>query len=159
MFILGQTQRKQNWLCLSSESLFNMVISTFVRNFLQKTFKSKYNRKRLSLIQHDIIIYNVEATEYYIIFADKYRLENICHFWAHIQTNSFQKEESRGTSLVVQWLRLHVHSQCRWPGSASWSENQISHVAAKSLHATTKDPTCCVEDPECCNQGPAQPNK
>ena len=31
-----------------------------------------------------------------------------------------------------------LHSQCRWLGTDPWSENQISHVTAKSLNAKVK---------------------
>ena len=33
--------------------------------------------------------------------------------------------------------------QCRGPWFNSWSGTWISHVTAKKLHATTKDPVCC----------------
>ena len=38
------------------------------------------------------------------------------------------------------------HSPCRGPGFDPSSENQILQAAAKSLHATMKDPACCSED-------------
>ena len=38
------------------------------------------------------------------------------------------------------------HSQCREPGFEPWSGNLIAHAATKSLHATTKDPTCHNKD-------------
>ena len=31
-----------------------------------------------------------------------------------------------------------LHSQCRGPGTDPWSENQISHITAKSLNAEVK---------------------
>ena len=43
-----------------------------------------------------------------------------------------------GTSLVVQWLRLHAPNA---GDEDSWSENQIPHAATKSSHVATKDPT------------------
>ena len=39
----------------------------------------------------------------------------------------------RGTSLALQWLRLHT-SNARGPGFSPWSGNQIPHAATKSSH-------------------------
>ncbi|TEA36160.1 hypothetical protein DBR06_SOUSAS11510078, partial [Sousa chinensis] len=46
-------------------------------------------------------------------------------------------------SLVAQWLRLHAPNTGGLgliPGQGTRSH---MHAATKSLHATTKDPTCC----------------
>ena len=49
------------------------------------------------------------------------------------------------TSLVVQWLRLHAPN-AGGPGSTPGQETRSYMLQQKSLHATTKDPTCYNED-------------
>ena len=57
----------------------------------------------------------------------------------------FRKSHS-GTSLVVQWVRLHA-SSAGGPGSISGRGTRSHmHAATKSLHAATKDPACHNED-------------
>ena len=48
-----------------------------------------------------------------------------------------------GTSLVVQWVRLHAPNG-GGPGliPAQGARSHL-HATTKSPHATTKDPTCC----------------
>ena len=55
-----------------------------------------------------------------------------------------------GTSLVVQWLRLHAPNAGApgvTPGEGTRSHmhaaTKSSHATTKSLHATTKEPMCC----------------
>ena len=50
--------------------------------------------------------------------------------------------DHRGTTLVVQWLRLHT-PDAGGPGFNPWSGNQIPHATAKSSHVATEDPGCC----------------
>ena len=55
-------------------------------------------------------------------------------------------KQCNGTSLVVQWLRLHALSAGA-PGSIPGQGTRSHmHAATKSLHATTKEPTCRNED-------------
>ena len=51
------------------------------------------------------------------------------------------KKKFVGTSLVVQWLRLHT-SSVGWPEFDPWSVNQIPYATAQSSRAATKDPEC-----------------
>ena len=53
-----------------------------------------------------------------------------------------QEKEEPGTSLVVQWIRLRAPNAGGLgliPGQGTRSH---THAATKSLHATTKEPTC-----------------
>ena len=63
-----------------------------------------------------------------------------------------------GTSLVVQWLRLRTPN-AGGLGSIPGQGTRSHMPQLKSLHATTKDPTCLNKDPACCNEDPRQPNK
>ena len=56
---------------------------------------------------------------------------------------------SLGTSLVVQWLRLHAPN-AGGLGSIP-GQGTRSHAATKSSHATTKDPAYRNKDPLCHN--------
>ena len=57
----------------------------------------------------------------------------------------------RGTSLVVQCVRLH-NPNAGGPGSIPGRGTRSHmHAATKSSHARTKDPACCNEDPVCRN--------
>ena len=59
-------------------------------------------------------------------------------------TEHLLEENKWGTSLVVQWVRLHTPN-AGGPGSIpGWGTR--SH-----MHATTKKPTCRKENPTCCN--------
>ena len=52
------------------------------------------------------------------------------------------EETCSGTSLVAQWLRLHAPN-AGGPGSIPGQGTRSNmHAAAKSSHATTKEPTC-----------------
>ena len=62
-----------------------------------------------------------------------------------------------GTSLVIQWLRLHTPS-AGGPGSSPGQGTRFPHATTKSSYGATEDParhneypTCSNEDPECCN--------
>ena len=57
-----------------------------------------------------------------------------------------KRRRAQGTSMVVQWLRLH--SQCIQHGFDAWPGKRD---ATKSLDGTTKDPACCNEDHTGCN--------
>ena len=48
------------------------------------------------------------------------------------------------TSLMVQWPRLHAPNVAGVGRAVfnPWSVNWIPHTAARSLHATTENPTC-----------------
>ena len=60
------------------------------------------------------------------------------------------KNMFQGTSLVVQWVRLHAPN-AGGPGSIPGQEMRSAcmpqlrspHAATKSLHATTKRSACC----------------
>ncbi|TEA37244.1 hypothetical protein DBR06_SOUSAS10010020, partial [Sousa chinensis] len=47
-----------------------------------------------------------------------------------------------GTSLVVQWLRLHAPSAGSRGSIPGQGTRSHMHAATKSLHATTKEPIC-----------------
>ena len=53
--------------------------------------------------------------------------------------------EISGTSLVVQWLRLHTPS-AGGPGLIPGQRTR-SHLLQQRLHAETKEPVCCNSDP------------
>ena len=57
-----------------------------------------------------------------------------------------------GTSLVVQWLRLHAPNAEGLGSIPGQGTRSHMHVATKSSHATTKDPASR-------NQDMVQPNK
>ena len=61
-----------------------------------------------------------------------------------------EKVLEMGTSLVVQWLRLHTPN-ARGPGSIPGQETRSCMPQLKILHAATKDPACGNEDPACRN--------
>ena len=63
------------------------------------------------------------------------------------------KSASLGTSLVVQWPRLHT-LRAGGPGSISAQGTGSYMPQLQILRATTK-----TEDPACCSQDPVQPNK
>ena len=61
-----------------------------------------------------------------------------------------------GTSLVVQWLRIHLAMQGDDAGSIPGQGTKISHAAGQlSLRATAREPTCrklqspCALEPVC----------
>ena len=54
-----------------------------------------------------------------------------------------------GTSLVVQWLRLHTPN-AGGPGFEPWLENWIPLAATKNSHTTIKDPAGHSEDQRQC---------
>ena len=61
------------------------------------------------------------------------------------------KNTTSGTTLVVQWVRLHAPNAGDLgliPGRGTRSH---MHAASKSPHAATKKPMCRSEDPACCN--------
>ena len=60
---------------------------------------------------------------------------------------------THGTSLVVQWLRLHT-SNTGGPSSSADQGTRAQVPQLKILHAETK-----AENPTCHNQDPAQPTK
>ena len=68
-----------------------------------------------------------------------------------------QSYSNQGTSLVVQWLRLHIPSAERpgsIPGQGTRSHMPQLRVRVPQLkipHAATKDLVCHNEDPECRN--------
>ena len=62
----------------------------------------------------------------------------------------------KGTSLVVQWVRLHTPNAGGLGSIPGRGTRSHMDVATKSPHAATKDPTCCSEDPTCCNEDLAQ---
>ena len=56
--------------------------------------------------------------------------------------NLEKEKQADGTSLVVQWIRLcalNAGAPGSIPGQGTGSH---IHAATKSLHATTKEPTC-----------------
>ena len=66
-----------------------------------------------------------------------------------------------GTSLVVQWLRLHAPN-AGGPGSipgqgtrSRMSQLRVHMLQLKLPHAAMKDPAHCSEDPACGNEDPA----
>ena len=63
------------------------------------------------------------------------------------------KPMGEGTSLVVQWLRLHA-PDARGPGPILSQGTRSHMLQLKILHASTK-----IEDPVCHNSEPVQPNK
>ena len=80
----------------------------------------------------------------------------------HLLTRGFLKIRSFGTSLAVQWLRLHAPN-AGGPDSTPGRETKIPHTATKSSHAATTEPAPSrthapeLEKPTCCNEDPAQP--
>ena len=61
------------------------------------------------------------------------------------------KNTMGGTSLVVQWLRLHV-PKAGGPGSIpGQGTRSYMHAATRSSQAATKEPACSNENPACCN--------
>ena len=62
-----------------------------------------------------------------------------------------KKEGNPGTSLVVQWVRLHVPC-AGGPGSIpGGGTRSCMHAATKSRHAATKSRHATAKDPACCN--------
>ncbi|TEA26021.1 hypothetical protein DBR06_SOUSAS3210075, partial [Sousa chinensis] len=49
----------------------------------------------------------------------------------------------KGTSLVVQWLRLHAPIAGGLGSIPGQGTRSRMHAATKSSHAATKDPTSC----------------
>ena len=47
-----------------------------------------------------------------------------------------------GTSLVVQWVRLHAPNAEGPASIPGWGTRSHMHAATKSPHATTKKPAC-----------------
>ena len=60
-------------------------------------------------------------------------------------------QNTSGTALVVQWVRLHTPNAGDLGSIPGWGTRSHMHAATKSLHATTKDPTCQNEDSACPN--------
>ena len=54
------------------------------------------------------------------------------------------KKGKPGTSLVLQWIRLHTPSECRGPGSISGQGTRFHMPQLKIPNAATKtdDPAC-----------------
>ena len=63
----------------------------------------------------------------------------------HSKPQTLLKEECPGTSLAVQWLRLHAPNAGGMGSIPGQGTRSHMHAATKSSHATTKEP--------------AQPNK
>ena len=62
-----------------------------------------------------------------------------------------------GTSLVVQWVRLHTPN-AGGPGSIpGQGTRSLMHAATKSSHASTKIPHAAAKS-ACCNKEPARCN-
>ena len=65
------------------------------------------------------------------------------HTGQNKMNTKYKNEITSGTSLVVQWVRIHSPN-ARGPGSIPGQGTRSHmHVTTKSPHTATKKPACC----------------
>ena len=96
--------------------------------------------------------------------ASEYRVGgmNRCRSMVKIENKRGEgNERNMGTSLMVQFLRLHA-AKTGGLGLIPGQGTRSHMLQLKFSHATAKkNPTCFtkIKDPTCCNEDPVQPNK